>query len=193
MLNVVLVLAVGALYFLYYQYTRDDNHRIQVATTQLANSFKIAYFDIDTLENYYDYSKEVRSYLMKKDSINQSQLSKMAGEMNNQIKQFNQLGASYTQVQQSNFQQKLQQMQNDYEKTGQALAQSLQTESFQQIQQVRVNIQKFLKDYCKEKGYAYVLSTQEYDNIVYYKDTIRNITTDLVQKLNEKYRKEQKK
>ena len=192
-LNIVLLLAVGLLYYLYIRYTSADIIKHDWSEKRTADSFKIAYFDIDTLENYYDYSKEVRGNLMKKDSLNQSQLSKMANDINNQIRQFNLQGVS-TQVQQSSFQQKLQQLQTDYEKTGQALAQSLQTESFQQIQQVRITIQKFLREeYCKEKGYAYVLSTQEYDNLVYYKDTIRNITMDLVNRLNIKYRKEHQK
>ncbi len=192
-LNIVLLVAVSALFYLYIEYTKGDIHNINAAKKQLADSFKIAYFDIDTLENYYDYSKEVRSYLMKKDSTNQSQLSKMANDITNEIKQYNRPGTNLTQVQQSSFQQRVQEMQGTYEKTGNALAQALQTESFQKIQQVRINIQQFLKEYCKEKGYAYVLSTQEYDNIVYYKDTIRNITMDMVQKLNERYRKEHQK
>jgi outer membrane protein len=192
-LNIVLLLAVGFMYYLYIQYTRDDRHRIKDANSQLANAFKIAYFDIDTLENYYEYSKQVRSYLMKKDSINQGELSKMLGNINNEIKQYNQTSQATSQVQQSSFQQKMQELQNEYEKQGTLLAQQLQTESFQKIQQVRIKIQQFLKDYCKEKGYAYVLSTQEYDNVVYYKDTIRNITADLVQKLNDLYKKEQNK
>ena len=192
-LNIVLLMAVGILYFLYFQYTKDDKHRIKDANSQLANSFKVAYFDIDTLDTYYDYSKEVRGYLMQQDSLNQGKLAAMRNSMNSQIKQMNQTGGSLTQQQQISFQQKMQDMQNEYESTGNTLAQQLQAESYQKLQQVRVKIQKFLKEYCQEKGYAYVLGTQEYDNMVYYKDTIRNITLDLVAKLNVEYRGEQKK
>ncbi len=181
------------MYFLYFRYTSNDTQVNNLNARRSADSFKIAYFDIDTLENYYDYSKEVRGYLMKKDSLNQSQLTNMLGNINNEIKQYNQAGFTPTQQQQSSFQTKVQDLQNEYEKTGNLLAQQLQTESFQKIQQVRIKIQQFLKEYCKQKGYAYVLSTQEYDNIVYYKDTIRNITMDLVQKLNDQFRKEQNK
>ncbi len=191
--NIVLLAAVGVLYLLYFQYTKDDRHRITNVNNQLANSFKVAYFDIDTLDTYYDYSKQVRSYLMQQDSLNQSKLAAMRNNINSQIKQMNQTGGSLTQQQQISFQQKMQDLQNEYESTGNTLAQQLQAESYQKLQQVRVKIQKFLKEYCQQKGYAYVLGTQEYDNLVYYKDTIRNITPDLVAKLNIEYRGEQKK
>jgi len=192
-LNIVLLVAVGVLYFLYIKYTVSDKHLAETTAKRSADSFKVAYFDIDTLDTYYDYSKEVRSYLMQQDSLNQGKLAAMRNSMNSQIKQMNQTGGSLTQQQQISFQQKMQDMQNEYESTGNTLAQQLQAESYQKLQQVRVKIQKFLKEYCQEKGYAYVLGTQEYDNMVYYKDTIRNITLDLVAKLNVEYRGEQKK
>jgi outer membrane protein len=192
-LNIVLLAAVGFLYFLYIKYTVYDQRIHDVAAKRSADSFKVAYFDIDTLDTYYDYSKQVRSSLMQQDSINQGKLAAMRNNINSQIKQMNQTGGSLTQQQQISFQQKMQDLQNEYESTGNTLAQQLQAESYQKLQQVRVKIQKFLKEYCQQKGYAYVLGTQEYDNMVYYKDTIRNITADLVAKLNMEFRSEQKK
>jgi len=68
----------------------------------------------------------------------------------------------------------------------------MQSEYIQKQQGVKVKIQQFLKDYCKDKGYAYVLGTKEYDDFLYYKDTIRNITSDLIKGLNDKYKSEKK-
>ncbi len=192
-LNIVLLLAVGFLYYSYFRYIKNDAHIQEIANKRSADSFKIAYFDIDTLENYYDYSKEVRGYLMKKDSGNQVQLARMRANINNEIKQYNQAGAAYTQLQQSSFQQKMQDLQAEYENTGNELQQQLQSESFQKLHQVQVKIQQFLKQYCQDKGYAYVFATKEYDNMLYYKDTIRNVTTDVVNGLNLEYRNGQNK
>jgi outer membrane protein len=178
---------------MYFRYTSADIHRIKDANNQVANSLKIGYFDFDTLDNYYDYSKEVRASLMKLDSANQSKLARMREDYNNEIKKYNQASVAPTQLQQSTFQQKMEEMQTDYERVGADLGQQYQSESLRQIQQVRREIQKFLKEYCKEKGFAYVFGTQEIDNVVYYKDTIRNITRDLVDRLNEKFRNERKK
>jgi outer membrane protein len=191
-INVVLLLAVGALYILYFTYVSDDIHERKLAQVQVANTFKVAYFDFDTLENYYQYSKEVRSYLMKKDSDNQGQLQQLRVKYNNKIKEFNQVGASLTQTQQSAFQQQLAEMQQEYQQQDATLAQQMQSEYIRSQQGVKEKIQRYLKKYCHDKGFAYVFGTKEYDDFLYYKDTIRNITPDLIKGLNEEYLKEKK-
>ena len=41
-----------------------------------------------------------------------------------------------------------------------------------------MKIQDFLKNYCADKGYAYVFASNDQDYL-YYKDSIRNITPDI--------------
>ena len=53
--------------------------------------------------------------------------------------------------------------------------------------EVKTRIQQFLRNYCKDKGYAYVFASDENDYL-YYKDTVRNITPDIVRLLNEDYK-----
>lgn len=190
--NVVLLLAVGFLYYHYFKYVNEDLHEKDVAQKQVANTFKVAYFDFDTLETYYQYSKEVRAYLVQKDSANQAILSAIQKKYADRVNEFNKVGASLTQTQQSSFQQQLAELQQEYQQQQQTLGTAMQSEYIQKQQGVKVKIQQFLKDYCKDKGYAYVLGTKEYDDFLYYKDTIRNITTDLIKGLNDKYKSEKK-
>lgn len=190
--NIVLLLAVGFLYFLYFKYVQEDIHDKTVAQKQVANTFKVAYFDFDTLENYYQYSKEVRAYLVKKDSSNQAILSGIQKRYADKVNEFNKVGASLTQTQQSSFQQQLAELQQEYQQQQQTLGSNMQSEYIQKQQGVKAKIQDFLKVYCKDKGYAYVLGTKEYDDFLYYKDTIRNITADLIKGLNDRYKSEKK-
>lgn len=190
--NVVLVLAVAVLYVLYFKYVQEDIHEKHVAQTQVANSFKVAYFDFDTLEAYYDYSKEVRAYLMKKDSANEKILSGLQKKIADKVNEYRSLGASMTQTQQSNYQQEVNELNAQYQQQYNTLGQAMQSEYIQRQQGVKVKIQQYLKVYCRDKGYAYVFGTKEYDDLMYYKDTIRNITTDLLKGLNETYRNEKK-
>jgi outer membrane protein len=76
---------------------------------------------------------------------------------------------------------------SEYQQKEHDFDQDMQAEQLHKLQQVKTRIQNFLKTYCKNKGYAYVFATDEYDNI-YYKDTICNITSELVQLLNEEYK-----
>ena len=191
--NIALLVAVGILYYLYFRYVREDLHERKAAQAQVANTFKVAYFDFDTLETYYEYSKEVRSYLMKKDSVNEKTLQGLQKQYSDSIKEFNRIGRSLSQTQQSSFQQTLTEMQENYQQQQQALGQQIQAEYIQKQQGVKSEIQKFLKTYCRDKGYAYVFATKEYDDFMYYKDTIRNITVDIIKGLNDQYRIDKKK
>ena len=147
---------------------------------------------MDTLQNQYKYFEEVRDYLNGKDSGIQAQLNNMRNDYVNKVKEYNQRGPGLSQTQQSDYEQQLMKMKNDYDDKAQSLQQSMQVEYVQKMQEVKAKIQAFLKTYCKDKGYAYVFASSDNDYL-YYKDTIRNITPELVVKLNELYMNEKKK
>lgn len=191
--NVVLLVAVGVLYFLYFTYVREDLHQRKAAEAQVANSFKVAYFDFDTLETYYELSKKVRADLIRVDSINQSILSGLQKKFGDKVNEIRSLGSAVSQTQQSAYQQQLDELRNEYQQKQQELGQQQQTEFITKQNDVKNHIQNYLKEYSHDKGYAYVFATKEYDDFVYYKDTIRNITFDILKGLNQAYANEKKK
>jgi len=191
--NIVLLAAVSFLYFLYFRYVRDDIHERKAAQAQVANTFKVAYFDFDTLETYYELSKKVRADLMRLDSTNVGTLSALQKKFTDKVNEIRSKGSAVTQTQQSAYQQQLDELRNDYQQKQQELSQQQQGEYIRQQQDVKKHIQDFLKEYCHDKGYAYVFATKEYDDFVYYKDTIRNVTFDILKGLNDVYANEKKK
>ena len=58
---------------------------------------------------------------------------------------------------------------------------------------LKSNIENFLKGYSMQKGYEYISATSSDDNVIYYKDSVRNITTDIVDQLNKNYNSTKKK
>jgi outer membrane protein len=191
-LNIILLIAVAVLFYLYYQYTASDKHKIAEANAAANNNFKIAYFDLDSLENNYVYSKEVRDFLKQKDQQATNKLNNLRNTYIAKAKEFNQKGPTLSQTEQSQYQQELQNMDNDFQQQQQNLSQEMNAISLEKMQAVKAKIQDFLKTYCKEKGYTYVFASNDNDYL-YYKDTIRNITDDIVKQLNDLYSKEKKK
>src|SRR2546421_659305 len=61
------------------------------------------------------------------------------------------------------------------------------TNSFAMVKDVKSRIEEFLKEYNKSKGYSYIFSNEP--GFIYYRDTMFNITKDLVKGLNEQYLK----
>jgi outer membrane protein len=84
-----------------------------------------------------------------------------------------------------NKQQELEQLQKTYQGKEQMMAQEMQDESFKKLQDVKKKIEEYLKEYNKDKGFAYVFSSAP--EFMYLKDSAYNITEDLVKGLNKLY------
>ncbi len=182
-LNCVLIIAIGLLYYLYFNYAKTDIHKIKQANAAVANSFKIAYFDLDSLQNSYEDYKQVRDFLRSKDSVMTMQLNQMQENYANKAKEYRQKGPNMTPAEQNSYEQELQKIQDDYQQTQHDMSQEMNAVSMQKLQEVKSKIQNFLKTYCREKGYTYVFASSN-DDYLYYKDTLRDITSDIVKDLN---------
>ena len=62
----------------------------------------------------------------------------------------------------------------------------------QKMLDLKNKIQDFLKTYSIQKGYAYVFATSSDDNVIYFKDSLRNITTDILAQIKNAYKSGQK-
>lgn len=190
-LNIVLLIAIGYLYYAFYSKPKSAQIVRKTTDTSL-NHIKLAYFDMDTLEKYYEYAKQTRDYLKGKRDAMESRLNKIGSDYTNKVTDYNKRGASMSQTEQSQMQEDLARMQNMYDQQQQSLNQEFQGEYMQKMLDLKNKIQDFLKSYSQQKGYAYVFATSTDDNVIYYKDSVRDITGDIVAQLNEAFKKSQK-
>src|SRR5690606_12840476 len=54
------------------------------------------------------------------------------------------------------------------------------------MKDVKTKIEDFLKEYNKDKSYSYIVSYEQ--GLFYYRDTIYNITADVIRGLNDMYK-----
>jgi outer membrane protein len=188
-INVLLLGAVGYLYYLHYNYTSADEKKHANEKAAVLNSFKIAYFELDSVQNNYVYYKQVRDYLTKKDRDNTEKLNRIKRDYLNKYQEYQKKGAQLSEKEQNDYQQMLMKLQNDYQETTENVSNEMNAEATEKLQSVKKKIEDFLKGYCATKGLAYVFAASDRDNFLYYKDTIRNITPDIIKGLNEDYKK----
>jgi len=110
----------------------------------------------------------------------------------NKAKEFQDKGTQLSQNEAEEYQRTLMKLQGDYNDAEQSLNNEMQSVMAEKLSDVKMKIQDFLKTYCAQKGFAYVFASNDNDYL-YYKDTIRNITPDIVAGLNELYKKEKAK
>ena len=192
-LNIILLIAVAFLFYSFYAEKKSSVPAKTVNNTPDKINFKIAYFDLDTLEKYYVEAKETRDYLKGKNDAMEAKLNNIRQQYTAKVNDYNKRGATLSQTEQSQMQDDLQRLDNYYSQQQQSLGQDFQGEYMQKMLDLKNKIQAFLKTYSVQKGYEYIFATSSDDNVIYFKDSVRNITKDIVDKLNDSYKNLKKK
>ena len=187
-INAILVIAVAVLFYLYF-----SKPKTPVAVAASTASFKVAYFEPDTLQTQFEYYKSVRDALDAKQQEYSRQIDNLKRNLQSKAEEFQQKYQNMSQAElaahQSEIAAKNQELANldkAERNQEQVLSQDLQDETFKKLQEIKKEIEDYLKEYNKTKGYAYILSSTP--DLIYYKDTAYDITADLVKGLNENHK-----
>jgi outer membrane protein len=190
-LTIILAVAVAVLFYL--QFSNKNKPTTYSSTnnpTATTNGFKIAYFEMDSLENQYLYLKDVRNSLRALEQKKGNELNQLRNAGHAKILEYQKRGSSMTEQEIAHANEELMKMDNELKAQEQIKSQELQDESIKKIQEVKKTIEDFLKEYNKDKSYSYILSSSS--DIIYLKDTAYNITNDLIKGLNDNYKKNKK-
>lgn len=187
-LNIILLILVGVLFYLHFSSSKKTEIKSSATTNaNVSGPFKIAYFEMDSIENNYEYLKDVRNELKGKEQGLTSQLTQMKNRYMGKVNKFQQEAQTMTQERQGAIQQDLLQEQKMIQNKEQAVGHELQDASFKKMQEVNKTIEDFLKEFNKNKEYSYILAYQP--GTIYYKDERFDITSAVLQGLNNSYRK----
>jgi len=180
--NGVLAIAVIVLYFLHF-----NSSNLPVKSAALSSdNVKIAYFEIDSIQNNYNFFKDVKAALQAKDVENAKQLTGLKNAFAIKYQELQKNGQYLSQAEIGARQQELAQLEKNYTNREQQLAAEMQEESFKRLQEVKQKIEAFLVSYNKNKEFAYIFSSNP--DLMYYKDTAYDITADIVKGLNAEYK-----
>ncbi len=152
-----------------------------------SGSFKIAYFDIDSIENNCQYFKDALNAIKdKEESLNNELL--VRDRANKKKMQEWQLKANtMSQSESEAANREYQQMQQEMANRRAEMQQSMESLKADEMSKIRKRLESFLKDYNKDNRYNFIFSyTPEF---MFYRDSLYNITGDVVKGLNENYKK----
>lgn len=190
-LSSIALILIGVLFYLHLTHVEQLKKVSVVAEKNAHAAFKIAYFDIDTLQAHYDYYKDALDQVKDKESSVNRQLDNLKTKYQKRIMELQQQGPKMSQSESEAAQQELNRMQQNYEDQRNKLEQDLNSQQMDLMKDLRKKIEVYLADYNKDRRFAYILSYQP-GFIFYYEDTMYDITDDLVAGLNKAYRKEKK-
>lgn len=156
-------------------------------TGEQTADFRIAYFDIDSLQNKYEYFKDALGELKAKEESMNKELSSLERTYQKKINEWQQKGASMSQSEADAVQREYGQMQQTYQQRRLTLEQQLENLKMDYKKNIKTKIEGYLREYNKERGYAYIISYEP--ELMFYRDTVYNITDQLIQGLNSEYKK----
>lgn len=191
-LNVVLLVLVGVLFYLHFSSKNPSTAKTannQTAAAANVPGFKIAYFEMDSVENSFQMVKDVKAELTRKEEAIGSELERLEKNYRSKVAQYQAQaqGNNMTQVQSEMAQRDVMQMQQSMQSRRQSLEQEYQDLQMRKLKDVKAKIEDYLKQYNNDKGYTYIFAYEP--GIFYYKDTTYNITGDIIKGLNQRYSK----
>ncbi|HPH23440.1 MAG TPA: OmpH family outer membrane protein [Chitinophagaceae bacterium] len=191
-LNFILVIAVAVLFYFQFSSPKTKTPTTAGGSAVVASGdFRIAYFEMDSVENQYEFLKDVRSVLRTLEEKKSGELASLRNASRSKLLEYQKKGNSMSQEEMAKANDDLMRMDNELKTQEQIKSQELQDESIKKIQEVKKSIEAYLKEFNKNKNYSYILSSS--NDIIYLKDTTYNITNELIQGLNETYKKTKKK
>ena len=190
-LNGVLILAVGALYYLHFFTGPNKFGEQKPDSTQAVTGVPIVFINIDTLLNNYDYYQDLRIEMEDKQA-------ELEAQLNSRSKIYEQNAMDYqdkvnrglvTRREAAELEQMLMQEQQNLLALRDELAMQLSEEEQVRNRRLIDNIMVFLKDYNKDYHYQFIFSNSFGDNMLFSSDSL-NITYPVLQGINKKYREE---
>jgi outer membrane protein len=191
-LNVVLLIAVGVLFYLYFNSKKSNTTTLgkseqKDSPTATVYSCQIAYFEMDSVEANFELAKEWRNELEKREDKINAEMGRLQNLYQQKYFHLQQNGASMTAAQVEAAKNELGQLDQKIRETKASMDQDYKNYYVQTQQEILSKIRKFCADYNKDKRYAIIISNEP--GLVFYKDSTLDITTDLLKGLNQMYSK----
>jgi outer membrane protein len=198
LLNVVLLIAVGVLYFLHFSSrpaTAAEGTVTQSSTTGQDTisvtdaSQRIVYVNTDTLLTHYEYFKTSKSAMEAKSKKLEGEIASRTRNLENEYMAAQQKAqsGSLTQDQMMNLEQQFMKKQQDFVQYRDTQARKLMEEEQKINEELNKNISDFLKGYGQEKGYQVVLGYTLGNSSVLFGSNNLDITRDVLEGLNREY------
>ena len=189
-LQIVLLIAVGVLYFLHFSTNKKNMHSSSVLHTnhtEKNNAFQqLAYVELDSINNNVSFIKLRKKELEAEQKLIVNEYETACRQQEIEKNNFIKRGNAISQEDAELFQSKWLAKQQDVETIKQSKGQQLAAKGTKIMEDMQISLKDFLNDYNRDKRFAYIFATGAGFDYLFYKDSCQNITPDIVRGLNEK-------
>ena len=185
-LNVVLIIAIGVLYYLHFTSSKGAS-----STTPVAGSLtSVAYINSDTVLKYYEYTKVNKTKLENKGKRLEQDLKNRAISLQNEIENYQRSRNNLTIGQAQAIEEDLGRKQQNFQMYQQSVSQELMNDQEQMSRDLYEKVTQFLSEYGQANGLQLVLKFDPSSDVLYARDSL-DISKQVIEGLNIKYKSDQ--
>lgn len=183
-LNIVLLIAVGVLFFLHF--SKDKPAGGTASSSLEPGELSVAYIDSDTVLKYYEYLKVEKNTLEEKTKKMEQDFRNRAQGLQNEIAAYQRNVSSMTLGQVRATEEELGKKQQNLQMYQQSLSQALMEEEAKLNRELYTRVTEYLKKYGKEKGLQVVLKHDPTSDVLWANNAL-DISQDVITGLNSEY------
>lgn len=194
-LNIVLLVAVGSLFFLFFNKkekgTIDTNGRPSFYdTSRKWQNIPVAYFDMDSVEANFILWKQVQDEVLKNEQVIYDSINKMKLGLQMQAQQYQEQESKMSPDEIKKAQTYFMQRDQEIKNTEKNLMQDYQKYYVGKQTEIVTLIKNYCKEFNKDRKFSYIIAKEP--GLFYFADTAYNITPELLKGLNAFYAKKNK-
>ncbi len=190
-LNIVLLIGVGILFFLFFNKKDNTSSVIPVRnnhdTANQKHQTPVAYFDLDSIEANFFLWKQVQAEVVKREAGINDTINQMRNGFQSYYQKLQAQSANLSPRQKDSLGNELAQMDSEIKNRTAELNQKYQTYFMSRQQEIVTKIKNYCKEFNKDKKYSYIIAREP--GLFYYTDTAYNVTSELLKGLNAFYTK----
>ncbi len=183
-LNVVLLIAVGGLYFMHFSENPDKEQETPEVEEQA--EYAMAYINSDSVLQNYEYFKKMQKDLQDKTAKLEAEYQNRAQGLQREVNDYQQNVSSLTIGQAKALEENLLQKQQNLQLYQQRLTQDLMNEENKMSQELYKKITTFLREYGERNNLQMVVRFNQGSDVMYATDGM-DITSEVVEGLNQAY------
>ncbi|WP_099463344.1 MULTISPECIES: OmpH family outer membrane protein [Parabacteroides] len=194
-INGVLAVAVIILFIMQFSGKKESEvTRTFTSGEDTTGILPIAYVNVDSLLQNYNYSKDLNEIILKKSENSRASITQKARSLQSEMQDFQRKvenNAFLTRERAESEQQRLINKQQELQNLDNQLAQELVAEQQRVSEQLRDTLVSQLKEFNKDKHFQVIFSNTVGDNILLAGDAY-DITGELIEYLNKNYSSQSK-
>ncbi|MFM7645349.1 MAG: OmpH family outer membrane protein [Sphingomonadales bacterium] len=154
-----------------------------------AGSFKMAYFEMDSVAANFELVKVLKSEMLKREESINTEMDRLARNMQQKYNYYQEQANTgvMNQAQSEEAGRDMKKLDDQIKNRKQALDAEYGDFVMRRQNDIKLKIEAFLAEYNQSHQFSYIISYEP--GLFYYKDKAYDITSDLVKGLNEKYKK----